>query len=166
MLRFYYFSTANIPFIKIFFWLIFFLYSIASPMTSTLLEKSKENLRAAQMLKGSCYSATVNRAYYSCVQFILDVLYTRLNITPTQFYAQRIQNREGTHSWASKLIEIELAKMDKEDFKWFQKKFPEFQELREKADYTNDLISQPMAEIALRTNESLTNIVNKIKKRT
>jgi len=131
-------------------------------MTSNLFEKHKESINAARLLQQSqYYSSTVNRAYYGCFQFLLNILFTKLNVKPEDFESQRRQNKEGTHGWASKLIEYELAKLDKSDFKWYQKTFPEFQKLRNKADYSNDIISQSESLESINTADSIINCVNK-----
>ncbi len=135
-------------------------------MTSNLFEKHKESLAAAEYLqKQNYYSSTVNRAYYGCFQFLLDVVFTRLNVKPADFESQRRQNREGTHGWASKLIEYELAHIDPMEFKWYQKKFPEFQKLREKADYSKDEISQNESLDSINTANAIISIVNKLIKK-
>lgn len=83
-----------------------------------------------------------------------------MGINRTSFDAQRRQNREGTHGWASKLIEIELAHIDRDAFKWYQRKFPEFQKLREKADYTNTIVTQEEAFDALSRADSIINCIH------
>jgi uncharacterized protein (UPF0332 family) len=135
-------------------------------MTSIFYDKHKESISAAELLKNSHYSSTVNRAYYGCIQYLLDILFTRLKVKPEDFYNQRVQNREGTHGWASKLIEIELAHVDRVEFKWYQKTFPEFQKLREKADYEDKAISQSESVGSISTANSIINCVNQnIKKK-
>ena len=135
-------------------------------MTSNLFEKHKESIAAAEYLqKQNFYSSTVNRSYYGCFQFLLDVVFTRLNVKPVDFEIQRRQNREGTHGWASKLIEIELAHIDPKEFKWYQKKFPEFQKLREKADYSNEEISQGESLDSINTAKAIISLVNKLIKK-
>lgn len=135
-------------------------------MTSNLFEKHKESISAAELLqKQNYYSSTVNRAYYGCFQFLLDVVFTRLNVKPADFESQRRQNREGTHGWASKLIEYELAHINPQEFKWYQKKFPEFQKLREKADYSNEKISQDESADSINTANAIIDLVNKLIKK-
>lgn len=131
-------------------------------MTSNLFEKHIECINAAKLLqKSNYYSSTVNRSYYGCFLFLLDTLYTKLKVNPDEFESQRRQNKEGTHGWASKLIEIELAKLDREDFKWYQKNFPEFQKLRIKADYSKEMISQEESLNSINTATSIINCVSK-----
>ena len=134
---------------------------------SKLLEKSIESIKAAKLLASNRFFASVvNRSYYGCVQFLLHKLFTTLKFKKDEFDAHRRQNREGSHGWASKLIQFELAKIDYDDFKWFQKEFPEFQKLREKADYQNEEISQLEAQRAIDKAEAIINLVNsKIKER-
>lgn len=106
-------------------------------------EKKIQNLRAAEiLLKENHYCSSVHCSYYSCVQFLLYIVYNKLNITRKEFENTARHLKSGTHKHASKLVSTELAKIDVAEYKWYQKVFPELQLLREKADYSEEQISQ------------------------
>ncbi len=118
---------------------------------SNFQEKSIQSLESAKVLvKCHYYSSTVNRSYYACFQFVMHILFDKLKKDQREFYAEVQQRPNGSHSWASKLIGIELAKKSLEDYKWLQGKFPEFREKRIVADY------HPIALSADDGNDSIT----------
>lgn len=111
-------------------------------MHAEILEKSTQSLNAAKLLANqSLYPSTVNRAYYACVQYIMHILIEKLKYDRIKFYADVRNSKDGTHGWASKLMETELIKKNPQDFKWFQKEIKEFKKLRVLADYHEDEIS-------------------------
>ena len=130
---------------------------------STFLEKSTQSLNSAQILvNNSFYPSTVNRAYYACIQYLLHVLFEKLKYDKTKFYQDVRTQKDGTHGWASKLIEIEMAKMqDKEDYKWFQVKIKEFKKERVAADYYIDIVGQERGLKSIGTAKSIINVINK-----
>jgi hypothetical protein len=93
-------------------------------------------------LNQALYSPAVSRAYYSVVQLLLHTIYHNLKVPKEKFETDRKYNNKGSHLWASNLIQIELGKVNREDFKKFHDLFPAFQKLREKADYEDVMISQ------------------------
>ena len=79
-----------------------------------------------------------------------------------EFYNQVRNRPNGTHSWASKLIVIELAKKaDKEDYKWLQEQLPDFRDLRVSADYYPDEITQELGIMSISKAESIMNVLLK-----
>ncbi|MEO6683782.1 MAG: hypothetical protein ABIN48_13250 [Ginsengibacter sp.] len=75
------------------------------------------------------------------------------------FRADVRNHRTGSHIWASKLIESEIYKIDKSDYKWFQKSFPEIKKLRENADYSPLPMNQGDGHDAIRRAESINNLM-------
>ncbi len=129
---------------------------------SALLEKSNQSLLSAKSLvQQNYYSSTVNRSYYACFQYLLYVLFTKLKKDQDEFY-QEVRNRpNGTHTWASKLISIELAKKDMDDYKWFQRHLPELREKRVDADYFQTVIGQTDGYKAIAEAENIITILKK-----
>ena len=102
----------------------------------SLSEKANQSLNSARLLvKESYYSSTVNRSYYACFQYLMHILFEKLKKDPDEFYSEVNNGKNGTHTWASKLIGIELAKKDLNDYKWYQKEIPALREKRVQADY-------------------------------
>ncbi|MCU0361447.1 MAG: hypothetical protein MUF75_12170 [Bacteroidia bacterium] len=98
---------------------------------SVFLEKSKQNLNAGDLLlKNSLPNSSVHCSYYATVQYMLHIIYKILGNSKTEFDSGARNNNEGTHDWAGKLVGIALAKKSQEDFKWFQRKFPELKSIR------------------------------------
>src|SRR5687768_3391985 len=128
-------------------------------MSKPLLEKSKQSMMIAESLvKQHYYSATVNRAYYSCFQFILHILIEKLGHSHENLDEMP---RTGTHSQAQYLLELTLIKKDKKDYKWFQQKLPEFKQVRVIADYYGDAQSQSIGYEAINTANAIINTLKK-----
>ena len=130
---------------------------------STFLEKSNQSLNSAQILvKNNFYPSTVNRAYYGCIQYLLHILFEKLQYDKVKFYQDVRTQKDGTHGWASKLIEIEMAKKpDKSDYKWFQVKIKEFKKERVAADYYIDIVGQERGVNSINTAKTIINVINK-----
>lgn len=128
---------------------------------STFLEKSTQSLKSAEILaKHSYFSSTLNRSYYSCIQFLLHVLFEKLGYDKLKFYQDVRSQKDGTHGWASKLIEIEMAKNpDKANYIWFQRNIKEFKKERVRADYYDDEITQDKGLKSIQTANSIINLV-------
>ena len=123
---------------------------------SAFRDKSNFNLTAAETLqKQSLFDPSIHCAYYACVQELLHIIYTRLKITKEQFERDRRNNKDGTHGWASKLIQIELAKKNTRAFRDFQKEFAELKDLREQADYSEIIAGMTQSQRALRLAQSI-----------
>jgi uncharacterized protein (UPF0332 family) len=130
-------------------------------MVKPLLEKSKQSMLAAELLvKQQYYAGTVNRAYYSCLQFILHILLEKLAQTRETL---EDQPRTGTHSKAQYLLESTLVLRDKskKDYKSFQEKFPAFKQERVLADYHEAAFTQERAYQAISMAQSIMNTLNK-----
>jgi uncharacterized protein (UPF0332 family) len=128
-------------------------------MPNPFLEKSNQSIMSAKLLiKQHLYSSTVSRAYYSSLQYIFHVLIEKLGKTHTD-----IANapRTGTHAQAQYLLELELVHKNKQDYKWFQKRFPEFKEERVKADYFDKMFDPSSSQDAINLAESINNTLNK-----
>lgn len=129
---------------------------------SELLEKSKQSLQSAKILvQQTYYSSTVNRSYYACFQYLLYVLFVKLNKNQDEYYQEVRNGQNGSHTWASKIIGIELAKKDIGDYKWFQKHFPQLKEKRVDADYYQIVIGQPDGYSAISEAENIINLLKK-----
>ncbi|MEJ7682252.1 MAG: hypothetical protein WKG06_31265 [Segetibacter sp.] len=118
-------------------------------------------LAAEMLIKHSHYSSTVNRAYYSCLQYILHILFEKLGYTHADLSKTP---RDGTHSQAQYLLEMSLVRKvgsNKSDYKWFQEKFPEFKQDRVIADYYSDALNQEKGYNAINTATSIMNTLKK-----
>ncbi len=120
---------------------------------------------AAELLfKHTYYNSSVNRSYYACIQNFLEIIFKRLNVDRAQFDSDARNNSTGTHGWAYKLVSSALVSVDKSDYKWVQKKFPELKKLREKADYQDAIISQEASYNAISLAKAIISTTSKIKK--
>jgi uncharacterized protein (UPF0332 family) len=127
-----------------------------------LSEKANQSLKSANILvKEHLYSSTVNRSYYACFQYLMHILFVKLKKDPTEFYGEVMNGKNGTHSWASKLISIELAKKDLDDYKWYQKEIPAIREKRVQADYHATVITSPEAYESIGKAEAIMNLLAK-----
>ena len=128
---------------------------------STFLEKSQQNLDAGDLLiKSGLPNASVHCSYYATVQFMLHIIFKKLGITKDEFDTDRRYNKEGTHTWAEKLVSNELIKKSREDYKWYKSKFPELKRIRESADYSELGITRDMGIDALNRSQTLINTLN------
>jgi hypothetical protein len=128
---------------------------------STFLDKSKQNLDAGELLvKSGLPNPSVHCAYYATVQFMFHILFKKLLKNKDEFDSEKRNNKEGSHSWAEKLISIELAKKSFEDYKWYKSKFPELKRIRESADYSELAITKDMGLDALGRSQTLINTLN------
>jgi uncharacterized protein (UPF0332 family) len=129
---------------------------------SEFLEKSTQSLSSAKlMVKESYYSSTVNRSYYACFQYLLHVLFVKLNKDQKEYYQEVRTGKNGSHTWAAKLVSISLAKLNMDDYKWFQKHLPELRAKREDADYFPVIISQSDGHEAISKAENLIGVLRK-----
>lgn len=90
---------------------------------------------------------------------MLHILFFKKGIDQVTFYSEARSNKQGTHGWAAKKIELALGQISFQDYKWFQKTFKEFKLLREKADYEEDAITSDEGRLAIATSESIVNLL-------
>lgn len=129
---------------------------------SDLNEKANQSLDSARILfRQNYYSSTVNRSYYAAFQYILHIVFSKLNKDPKEFYNEVQNSKNGTHTWASKLVSIELYKKDKDDYKWFQRELPAFRQARVIADYYPDVITQVSGNDSISKAEAMFNLLKK-----
>jgi hypothetical protein len=129
---------------------------------SVFRDKSHFNREAAEIcLQKSLFAPSVHCSYYSCIQYILYVLFEKLNFTEQAFDQQKTSLRVGTHACAIKLMGIDLIKKEKTDYRTFQRLIPELKELREKSDYTNITIGHTDGYLALGNSDSIKRILQK-----
>lgn len=129
---------------------------------SLLRDKSHYNRQAAELcLKNSLYAPSIHCSYYSCIQYMLYVLFEKLKMSKDEFEKRKNSFGSGTHSSAIKLIGIDLIKKEKKDYKTFQKLVPELKLLREESDYENVGISQDQGWTAMNNSDSIKNILTK-----
>ena len=91
----------------------------------------------------------------------MHILFEKLKMDQTDFYNEVRQRPQGTHSWASKLIGIELAKINLADYKWLQKELPELKEKRVSADYYPDALNADDGYHSITKAESIINLLKK-----
>ncbi|UPK66585.1 HEPN domain-containing protein [Chitinophaga filiformis] len=126
-------------------------------------EKSNQNLLSARyLIKKKTYCSSVHCSFYSCLQTMFHVLFTKKKIIKTEFIAKSKHNGISSHIQAFKLIGNEIASSDFRDYKWFQKQYPELKHLREKADYSDEFIIQEEVYDAFNKANSIISLVNKI----
>ncbi|MDI9364719.1 MAG: HEPN domain-containing protein [Flavobacterium sp.] len=129
---------------------------------SHLKEKYNESVKLAISLQKSYdYSASINRAYYACLQFMLHTLFNKKNdpYNKEHFYSGALVAEKSTHKQAFNLITTDLAKIHKPDFRWFQQHFQELKKLRTSADYHDEKATSENADIAIKKSEALVNIL-------
>lgn len=130
---------------------------------SVYQEKSNQNLTAANLLlRNSLYPPSVHCSYYSCIQLMFHILFIKLKLNEASFKADVRNHKTGSHVWASKLIESEIYKIDRNEYKWFQKSFPEIKKLRENADYSPFPMKQGDGHDAIRRAESINNLMTRL----
>lgn len=126
-------------------------------------DKSEQNSRATEiLLKQSLYASSIHCSYYAFVQNLLHVLFVRIKYNENQFKNDLQQHNTGTHRWASKLIEFELAKKSMKDYKYYQKVFAEVKFLREKSDYSANAMTPDDGYEAQTKARSLNQLLNQM----
>ena len=129
---------------------------------SVFRDKSHFNRQAAELcLKNNLYAPSVHCSYYSCIQYMLYVLYDKVKMTELSFNEQKTILGTGTHACAIKLIGIDLIKRERTAYIAFQKLIPELKQLREKSDYQNIAIGQSEGHLAMNNSDSIKNILTK-----
>lgn len=129
---------------------------------SVFREKSSQNFNAATILQQNefrLYNSSIHCAYYACVQELLHIIFLKFNITKEQFEQGRRSSKDGTHGWAFKLIELEIAKKDRQNFKWLQKTFPELKKMREDADYSDKMLGVGESAKAFELSQSIVRLL-------
>lgn len=127
-----------------------------------LKDKSRFNREAAELcLKNSLYSPSIHCSYYSCIQYMLYILFEKLKITEEEFNKKRARLNTGTHLSVIKLIGRDLIRKEGLDYTSFQKLIRELKKLREKSDYKNLKINQEEGWIAINHSDSIKNILTK-----
>jgi uncharacterized protein (UPF0332 family) len=127
------------------------------------LEKTQQNLNSAEiLLKQSHYASSVHCAFYACLQMLLHVLFVKLKHDKTRFINDIQRKKTGTHAHAFSLIEDEMRKARHPDIKWLRKNFNKLKDLRIKADYKEEYVSQPEGYEALNKANAINNVINKL----
>lgn len=139
-------------------------------MTS-FAEKSQQSIQAANMLfKGNLYPSTINRSYYGFFQFMMHVLFNKLNKDRNEFHEQINSLGKKTHTLVWSLVGTEFVKnRPKEyssyewnkEYQWLQEKIKEFKKMRESADYHEDTIRQDDADQWIKNADSMINCLKK-----
>jgi len=133
-------------------------------LMSAFRDKSNINFTAADTLQKqhNLYDPSIHCSYYACVQEMLHIIFTKLGKTQEEFDKERYDNGKGTHVWASKLITSELGRKDWQEYKYFQKHFPELKKLREKADYSERKGGRDDSAEAYRLSTTLVNQIKQL----
>ena len=127
-----------------------------------LKDKSRFNREAAELcLKNNLYSPSIHCSYYSCIQYLLYILFEKLKLTEEEFTRKRSLLKIGTHSSAIKLIGLDLVDKEKLDYTSFQRLILKLKMLREKSDYKNVKINQDEGWTAINYSDSIKNILAK-----
>jgi uncharacterized protein (UPF0332 family) len=127
------------------------------------LEKTKQNLTSAQILLDQChYSSSVHCAFYGCLQTLLYVLFVKLKYDKDKFDVDLKFKKTGTHQHVFELIQEKIKKKDESDYHWFKKTFHNLKKLRERADYSEESISQSEGHDALNKAATINNLINKL----
>lgn len=105
----------------------------------SFLVKSNDSLKSADILiQQQYYASTVNRAYYGYFQFLMYILFEKLNRDRLQFDEAATASKEGSHVRASNLIIVLIqSKLTSKKYKWFQSTIKELKQKRVNADYYN-----------------------------
>lgn len=90
---------------------------------------------------------------------MFHILFRKLGKNREEFDLEKRYNREGSHSWAEKLIGNELAQRSPQDYKWYKSKFPELKKIRENSDYTEVIFTKDAGEDAWKRSDALINIL-------
>jgi hypothetical protein len=106
---------------------------------SEFLHKSDQNFTAAEVLmkQHALFASSIHCAYYSCVQYMLHVINTKLSLAVREKFRLDILYKGSSHKNAIITINKELSVKNREDYKVFQRKVGELKKLREDADYTS-----------------------------
>jgi hypothetical protein len=119
---------------------------------SHLLDKSEQNKKTALYLITDspqlCYPASVHCCYYSCLQKIIHLFEEYYDLSQTEVKERVRGGKGGSHGYYIKEIGGLLLKSDKRDAFNIRNDLEQLRELRIKADYEDEKITEDMARQA------------------
>lgn len=124
-----------------------------------LEDKSKDNENAAKLLKGNTYyTSSIHCAYYSVIQYLKYTLTILFDTTYKQL-SKECKNRTygiSSHEFYINYIKNKRSDLqDNEELGNFINDIGCLKELRNKADYEEDILDSKDSEYALKTAVSL-----------
>jgi hypothetical protein len=133
-------------------------------------QKSKFNQTACELLiKNGLAAPSIHCSYYSCIQQMLFVIYSKLGYTKESFdkYLKQKSHNLGTHKKAIYLMK-EYFRENRNEFehglyKNFQNDIANLKDLREQSDYYDILITNDKAHYAKDLSIRILNYLKKVK---
>ena len=127
---------------------------------SVFKDKSSFNIKSADLLlRNSYFAPSIHCSYYSCIQYMLYILFDKQKIDRGEFASERRVRKGGTHGYAIYLIELQLLKKDRQSYKTFQQLITELKFLREQSDYEPIVINQGTGYDAYNKAQTITNLL-------
>ena len=126
--------------------------------------KSSYNFTAAGIMmdpKNCLYAPSIHCSYYSCIQYLLHVIYVKLPEIEKNTYLQNVNEEGSSHKHAIMVIERHLLVKAKDDYKTFQSSIKELKKSRVQSDYSETQISQTVGQRAYGLAQSIINILAK-----
>ena len=130
---------------------------------SEFKSKSDYNFNAAKLLMRDhqLYAPSIHCAYYSCIQYMLHIIYFKSPNKVQIDYENLVRNDNSSHKQAIKIIQLELIDKNKnDDYKRFQKTILELKKSREESDYTRTQITQGKSSHSILLAESILNLLS------
>lgn len=130
---------------------------------SNFLKKSKKNYSIAIYLKDErqCFTPVIHCWYYSCIQIISHIFKYVFSESENEITQNARSYKISTHSYLIREITADLHFIDKKDALSFERKISELKELRNYADYKDELITEKQANDALTYTNQLRKILSK-----
>lgn len=142
---------------------LFYYIDFMSLKLKSILNKESAEL----LLKDNKYAPSVHCSYYSCIQFMLFLIYGKLKVTNTDFEIRRKEVQKGTHQYAISLIldhlnTLKYEKDGKDNLKFFKTKISELKLLRELSDYKDVMIDNVQGDEAYDLSNGINGILNRL----
>lgn len=127
-----------------------------------LLVKSSESLETAEFLyEEQYYNSSIHCAYYSCFQLLKHIV---INILKENDYDTNVAAMgQGSHVYTINRVSNDIASKIEvyKKFRWLHREIFDLKDIRHKADYSLDLITESESRKAI---QGLTkNIINALK---
>ena len=130
---------------------------------SILLEKSKQNYNASEILiKNNYHASSVHCSYYSCVQLMIHLLLTKLGYSQETIDEACKIEKKGSHQFAINTLNKKMISMNiRFDSSKFDREIKKLKNFREQADYHEIEIDSDFSNEALTFSKSINQILTK-----
>lgn len=120
-------------------------------------------LSSKELLKSSYYTNACNPAYYSCFQLMKYKVKNVLRIDYSEQEKEISQQKTNSHGYIIRKIENFIAKKDKRQASLFSRRIRDLKEMREIADYKEEIFNKEKCLDVIEKAEDLLREIETIK---